>query len=312
MSLEACLPANLRGPSTTITRIAAGLSGAGVYRVEADGQASVLKVSSEDDPLPDWRRRVHFQQLAANAGVAPRVLHVDEARRAVLSALIVDRSFPAFYRDPRTHETALEQLGRVVRRVHQIPLPPDAAFKEPREFLAETWARLSPQRAVPAFVGDAVRRALAEPGHGSGRPLVLSHNDINPSNLVYDGEHILLLDWNVAGPNDPFYDLAAISIFLRMEDTTRRKLLAAYDGAPEGPLPDRFAYNRRLVGALCGSMMLALRQGDGRAPEEEATLESTPSLGEFYQRMRAGQLNVATAEGQWWFGLAIVKESLAP
>lgn len=33
MSLEDHLPPDLRGPATTITRIAAGLSGAGTYRV---------------------------------------------------------------------------------------------------------------------------------------------------------------------------------------------------------------------------------------------------------------------------------------
>ena len=41
------------------------------------------------------------------------------------------------------------------------------------------------------------------------------------------------------------------------------------------------------------------------------TLDSTPSLGEFYQRMRAGELKVGTADGQWAFGLALLKESLA-
>ena len=61
MSLEACLPADLRGPTTTITRIAAGLSGAGVYRVEAAGQAFVLKISDETQPLADsWAIRSSF------------------------------------------------------------------------------------------------------------------------------------------------------------------------------------------------------------------------------------------------------------
>ena len=40
-----------------VTKIAAGLSGAGVYRVEAGGQTYVLKVSDADQPLAEWRRR---------------------------------------------------------------------------------------------------------------------------------------------------------------------------------------------------------------------------------------------------------------
>src|SRR4051794_8795000 len=90
MKLEACLPVGLRGSSTTITKIAAGVSGGGIYRVEADGQAFVLKISSEDEPLAGWRSKLHIQQLAANACLAPRVIHVDEALRAVMSAFVVD------------------------------------------------------------------------------------------------------------------------------------------------------------------------------------------------------------------------------
>ena len=40
--VEDCLPPDLRAPETTITPIAAGLSGAGVYRVERDGRVLVL------------------------------------------------------------------------------------------------------------------------------------------------------------------------------------------------------------------------------------------------------------------------------
>ena len=310
MSLEACLPADLQGPTTTITRIAAGLSGAGVYRVEAAEQAFVLKISGEGEPLAGWRHKLHIQQLAADAGLAPRVVHADEARRAVVSAWVVDRSFPAFYWNPRTHEAALTQLGQTVRRLHELPLPPDTDSKDPLEFLAAIWSGLAASFALPTFVGEAVRHVLTEEAPSRERALVLSHNDVNPSNLVYDGESLLLLDWETAGPNDPFYDLAALSVFLRMDEETCKKLLAAYDGEPVATLPARFAYNRRLVAVLCGAAFLHLaRQSGHTGATGGETLDSTPSLGDFYQRMSSGALNIATGEGQWWFGLALVKAS---
>jgi aminoglycoside phosphotransferase (APT) family kinase protein len=312
MSLEACLPTNLRGPSTTITRIAAGLSGAGVYRVEAAEQTFVLKISGEDEALAGWRCKLHIQQLAANAGLSPRIIHMDEARRAVLSAFVGDRSFPAFYGDPRTREAAIAQLGQTVRRVHELALPPEADARDAREFLATTWSGPLANFALPAFVADMVRRVLTEEMPTRERALVLSHNDINPTNLIYDGENLLLLDWETAGPNDPFYDLAAISVFLRMDERTCQKLLAAYDGEPVARLPAQFVYSRRLAATLCGAVFLDLARQSGHAGASGGeTLSSTPSLGDFYQRMRAGSLSLATAEGQWWFGLALMRESLA-
>lgn len=313
MSLETCLPAELRGPATTITRIAAGLSGAGVYRVEAAGQPYVLKVSTQDEPIDAWRWKLQIRQLAANAGVAPRVVHADEAQRAVVSAFVADRSFPALFGDPRTRDAALALIGETLRRVHDIPLPSAPVAKEPREFLDLVWAGLAPQFALPAFVGDAVRRVLTEPPPERDRPLVLSHNDVNPTNLVYDGEHLLLLDWDTAGPNDPLFDLAAISVFLRMDDETCRKLLAAHEGAPVSALPVRFAYNQRVVAVMCGVMFLNLARGSGHAGATGAeTIDSTLSLVDVYGRMRAGELGLASPDGLWQFGLALVKASVAP
>jgi hypothetical protein len=55
-ALEATLPDELRGPETTISKVASGLSGAGVYRVEAAGKSYVLKVAAANAPLDGWRR----------------------------------------------------------------------------------------------------------------------------------------------------------------------------------------------------------------------------------------------------------------
>ena len=309
MNLEDCLPAALRGPSTTISPVAAGWSGASVYRVDAGGEAFVLKVSAETEPVAEWRRKIGIEQLAADAAVAPRVVHVDESRRAVVSAFIADRSFPMLYVNLSTRDHAIALLGRTLRRVHDLPLPAGASALDPRAFLANLWAGLSPAFPMPGFVADAAQRALAQPPPAH-RPPVLSHNDVNPTNLVFDGEHLLLLDWNTAGPNDPLYDLAVIAMFLRMDDTTCARLVAAHDDAAITELPAGFLYLRRVAAIMCGVMFLQLaRQAGHTGAAGGETLDATPGLDVFYQRMRAGELNPATADGRWAFGLALVKTS---
>ena len=47
----------------------------------------------------------------------------------------------------------------------------------------------------------------------------------------------------------------------------------------------------------------------GATPSE--TFESSLSLGEFYGQMRAGSLSIATADGQWRFGIALLKEAVS-
>ncbi len=311
MTLEDHLPPALRGPATTITPIPAGMSGAGVYRVEAAGESFVLKVAAETESASDWLCTVHVQRLAADAGLAPRIVHVDETGRAVLTDFVADRSFAAFYLDPRTREAALAKLGDTVRRIHAIPLPADARAKEPRDVLVQVWDGFLAGFARPGFAGDAVRRVLGAAPPASERALVLGHNDLNPTNLVFDGEAILVLDWATAGQADAFYDLAVLSVFLRMDEGTCLKLLSAYDGGRYDGLPGGFVYNRRMAATLAGAFQLHLaRQMKHPGATGAETLDATLSLGDFYQRMRAGALKVGTAEGQWAFGCALLKESL--
>jgi aminoglycoside phosphotransferase (APT) family kinase protein len=312
MTLDACLPPDLQGPATTITPIAAGLSGAGVYRVERDGRAFVLKVAGPAEDDRDWRGALEIQRLAADAGLSPAVVHVDEARRAVLTVFVADRSFPALYLDPRTRETALTLLGRTVRRIHALPVPPAARVRDPRAFLTQISAGLGSGFALPELAGGAIQRALAEEPPPRPDALVLGHNDLNPTNFIYDGEGLLVLDWAAAGPMDAFYDLAVLSVFLRMDQATCLDMLSAYGGVRSTALPDRFSYSRRLAATLAGAMQLFIaRQMKHPGATGAETLASTLSLGEFYQRMRNGELKIGTADGQWAFGLALLKESLA-
>lgn len=112
-----------------------------------------------------------------------------------------------------------------------------------------------------------------------------------------------------------------------MDGPTCRRLLSAYDAAAmdgppsssleaqlETPLHKRFLYDRRLIAALCGVGFLQFGFSRGYTAGANAsvgqTLESTPALGEFYQKMRAGTLSLATGEGCWAFGLALVRESV--
>ncbi|MEO8337714.1 MAG: phosphotransferase [bacterium] len=312
MNLDASLPTELRGSSTTISKVAAGLSGAGVYKVAAPSGTFVLKISGSDQPLADWQHKLHSQQLAANAGLAPRVEHTDEARRSVVSEFVVDRSFPALFANPATRESAITLLGRTLRRVHELPLKPGSLAPDTQTYLAAMLAPLERDVTLPEFVVDAVQRVRAEPPPTTASVIVLSHNDVNPTNLVYDGERLLLLDWDASGPNNAYYDLAVISVFLRMDGETCQKLIAAHDDAPVTSLPAEFSACRRMAAVLCGAMFLRMARAGGHPGATPTdTLEATLSLSTVYQRLRDGAVNIAAAEGQWLLGLALVKESLA-
>ena len=190
-----------------------------------------------------------------------------------------------------------------------MPLPDRAvAGPRPRAILAELWTGLA-GFARPAWTDDVVRRVLDAPQPPAERAPVLSHNDPNPSNLVHDGARLLLLDWDNAGPNDPFVDLAAVAVFLRFDDATCARLLAAHDAAPiVATLPAGFVDLRRTMAALCGALFFRVARASGHpGARGDETLERAPTLADVYGGLRSQ--GVRTADGQWAFGQALLKAS---
>jgi hypothetical protein len=146
----------LQSVHTSLTQCPA--SGAGVHRVEAHGRVFVLKVAADAHSAEEWRRTLYVVRSAADVGLAPRVMQVDEERRALVSDFVVDQLFPRLHRDPTTHDPALSLLGETLRRVYALPVLPIAA--------------------------NAVVRVLAEEPPPTERTPVFSHNDPNPTNVV--------------------------------------------------------------------------------------------------------------------------------
>jgi Ser/Thr protein kinase RdoA (MazF antagonist) len=292
-----------------ITRIAAGMSGAGVYLVDAGDEQFVLKITPADEPMEAWRTRIEVQRSAAAAGIAPSVVHIDEAQRAVLSARIVDRSFVAHLRHPDTSDAAILALGRMLRKRRDLPIPAGMELADPVRALQAIWRTLPPEFARPTFVRDAVDALVGEPAPASTDAVVMSHNDVNPTNLVFDGARVLLIDWQTAAPNDALYDLATIALFVRLDEAACRQLVAAHNDAPVDELPEGFRYFRRCAAVLSGVAALSAARLRGHTGGEIAR-DATPSLGEVYQQLRSGTLDLGSLSGQWTFGLALVKEGV--
>ena len=65
----------------------------------------------------------------------------------------------------------------------------------------------------------------------STKEIVLCHNDLNPQNCVFSKEGLKLIDWEFAGMNDLYFDLAAVSVEFKLELLDEAYLLAAYFGS---------------------------------------------------------------------------------
>jgi thiamine kinase-like enzyme len=294
------LPEAQVGTVTAAERLSGGLSGANVWSVTATRGDFVLRVTSGTASAP-WAKQLRIQRLAATAAVAPPVIHVDEASQAVVSVRV--RGVPlAAVGDPEQRSSALASVVTQIRALHSL----EAAEMPERNPLHETRLQHSIQRTRPGFPHwaaalDPLFESL-EATLATDPRRVVSHLDLNPGNIVWDGARAWFVDWDVAGLAHPFYDLAVLAMFLNMDDATAHRLLAAQEQrAVDEDARTVFEALRRTAALLCGHVFA------GMVPDLEVLPATAPTLLELYGALRTGTLSLADARGRGAFAMALLK-----
>lgn len=115
-------------------------------------------------------------------------------------------------------------LRDLLDAVHAVPLAPlTAHLAAPRAFCGgDAWQQVLHDRVVPLLPTDvrdeAARRVSALAALDAVEP-VLNHGDLAGSNLHWqDGRVVGVLDWDLAAPDDPAEDVAALATSLAAWD----------------------------------------------------------------------------------------------
>src|SRR5262245_52789131 len=98
------LPEDRVGLVESIEPITMGLSGAGVYAVTTSRGAYVLRVQGPQVDVSYFAQHLLVLRRAADAGVAPAVVHVDEGARAVVSVRVSGVPMAVALADPARRE----------------------------------------------------------------------------------------------------------------------------------------------------------------------------------------------------------------
>lgn len=128
-------------------------------------------------------------------------------------AALPGRALGRLGRPSTASPAAWAAAGAVARRLHEAPLPP-----WPRQSLDTSVARLDEE--CEWLVTDGVlprdlvarNRQVAEAALRAYTPAFI-HGDLQVSHVFTEGDKVTgVIDWSEAGPGDPLYDLAALTL----------------------------------------------------------------------------------------------------
>jgi Ser/Thr protein kinase RdoA (MazF antagonist) len=169
-----------------------------------------------------------MQSLAAGAGLAPPLLLADAARGFVVSDF-VPGSVPTARDLQNAH--MLRRVGAFIARLHALAPPPGLPVVDFGERAAGYLERVMRTRR-DAFV-ERLQRELAARRAALPPPVRLAacHHDLHHRNFLDDGQRLIAVDWEYAGPGDAAADLASCIGYHALEAADVNVLFESYDAA---------------------------------------------------------------------------------
>jgi len=244
-----------RAPIDAITPIIGGASTASTFRLDAGGRRYLLRVEGEPSPLRNPHQYVSMR-IAAEAGIAPEVRYIDEVARIAVIDFIEQRPLKTYPGGPRALAQA---LGELFARVQATPAFPH--FVNYPDIVARLFAHVRRTGLFAAGLLDAhVERLelLSEAYDAGSTSLVSSHNDSIPSNILFDGERLWLIDWESAYRNDPLVDVAIVSDSLALLPELEEVLLRTwFSRAPDEAVRTRLELVRAFTRLYYAGVLLS-------------------------------------------------------
>ncbi len=289
---------------TGISLLAGGLSGAAVYKIVVGDQPYVLKLNATNSTAASADNLA----LAAAAGIAPSLKYEDKSAGIVISDFIDNQPVRATF----ALDKLVEKLAHAIKAIHAIPFNGEGKdLFETVDGMIEQFRKAN-MLSGPVFdecfrYYETIKRRY--PRAASDK--VFSHNDLNPSNILGDGERIWIIDWDAAYLNDRYVDLANAANFFVQTPAQEQALLNTYfNHDVDDHKMARFYVMRQVCRIIYSLLMFQLAGQQKRAGYVHNQEMEGIDLRSFGSLMALGKLSLAEYEGQLMYGKALFNEAV--
>ncbi len=293
----------------TIQLLTGGLSSAFVYKITVAGKPYVLRLVMEVDALRDPVRQFICMKRAAAAGIAPAVHYTSDADAVSITDFIVAKPLLAHF---AAREEPLHLLAETIKTLHDTPrFPPLVNFLDGIDIFIQQFKALEMFPDAATAEHFSYYAAIQQFYPRQDPDVVSSHNDLNPNNMLFDGQKIWIIDWEAAFQNDRYVDLAIAARPFVADEAQEEFYLRAYFGdALDDIKRARFFLMQQVCHMYYAMIMLKFAAAARPADFVHDPKMETPRLHEFHAQVGAGTIPLATYEAQLLYGKTLLNEML--
>lgn len=147
-----------------------------------------------------------IQKIASKQKIGAIPLLLDKQNGVMISKFIQG------IHKPKPNQQELKKLALLIKKLHTLKL------RQKPNYLKQNF-KFRDKKALKAFV--ALKAFKKEP--------VVCHNDLHDKNILFS-KSIKLIDWEYAGVNDRYFDLASICVEFKLSRKNEEAFLRVYFG----------------------------------------------------------------------------------
>ncbi|HAT8648937.1 TPA: phosphotransferase [Legionella pneumophila] len=178
-----------------------GGSSSAIYKFKINNIRYVLRLMGLDAPIKDRLTQIICAKEAASINLGPQCYYSDAEQGIVIMEYIESQTL--------SKEIVLKEMPSLLSKMHsktQFPEPFCIIFPYMKDFITNI-CNAVPSEEIIEYLTSILKLMEFLNEH---RELASCHNDLNTENVLFDGTRIVLIDFEAAGEEDPYFDLATV------------------------------------------------------------------------------------------------------
>ncbi len=270
-------------------RLGGGFGSATVFLVTNDSQKYVVKFFG----AKKGGSEIYNSKIASDGGYGPKVYCADPSRGILISEYLSGKKISFYDLELDQFYVALAHLLQKIHRGKEFMFPfsrYDAFARIERDVknCASKCDDSVPLADVERIV-TTIRAALLP--HQTTTPC---HNDLHGGNLIFFGNEFKAIDYGDAGPGDPYFDMATVSVYSLANQAHEKILLTTYlEHEPTAVERAKLYLMKQVV-----MIKWAFDRLRALSPEDllRYNLVQAPSTNDWFRKSLDGKVDVANTE----------------
>lgn len=158
-----------------------------------------------------------IQKKASKKNIAPKPLYINNKKTYMITEFLEGKH------KNNLDKKELKELIKTIKKLHKIKID-QKPYKIEKDL--DNYKKILDDKLSKNIINDTKKRLLKIKKYDNH--FVTSHHDLNPKNIIFYNSKIKFIDWEYAGVNSVFFDLASICVEFKIDKILYNFILKFY------------------------------------------------------------------------------------